>query len=211
MDRRTRSIVVSTALAVLVTGAGLPPAASAQSPSTSAPPVILPDLSLPADASLAADASVVVEDVPGTLAGPIDADAAIDDALATADALPETAWELGALAETLGDDPVAAFRFVRDRIGFEPYPGILRGAEGTLAARAGNAWDRALLLRALIEASERAGIWTLQGSIFPENAASLALVRACGFREVGRRERIGCMDGVWRDTILVERRSQAVE
>lgn len=66
------------------------------------------------------------------------------------------------------------------------------------------------LLRALIEASERAGIWTLQGAIFPENAASLALVKKCGFREVGRRERIGCMNGVWRDTILVERRSRVV-
>jgi L-amino acid N-acyltransferase YncA len=66
------------------------------------------------------------------------------------------------------------------------------------------------LLQALIEASERAGIWTLQGSIFAENVASLALVRACGFREVGRRERIGRMSGVWRDTILVERRSRVV-
>jgi L-amino acid N-acyltransferase YncA len=64
------------------------------------------------------------------------------------------------------------------------------------------------LLRALIGASERAGIWTLQGAIFPENAASLALVRRCGFREVGRRERIGYMNGAWRDTILVERRSR---
>ena len=50
----------------------------------------------------------------------------------------------------------------------------------------------------------------LQGAIFPENAASLALVRGCGFREVGRRERIGRMNGVWRDTILVERRSRVV-
>jgi L-amino acid N-acyltransferase YncA len=66
------------------------------------------------------------------------------------------------------------------------------------------------LLRALIEASERAGIWTLQGSIFPENGASRALFRACGFREVGRRERIGRLSGVWRDTILVEHRSRVV-
>jgi phosphinothricin acetyltransferase len=66
------------------------------------------------------------------------------------------------------------------------------------------------LLRALIEASERAGFWTLQGAIFAENAASLALVKACGFREVGRRERIGQRDGAWRDTILVERRSRVV-
>jgi phosphinothricin acetyltransferase len=64
------------------------------------------------------------------------------------------------------------------------------------------------LLRAVIDVSERAGIWTLQGSIFPANVASLALVKACQFREVGRRERIGQRDGVWRDTILVERRSR---
>lgn len=63
------------------------------------------------------------------------------------------------------------------------------------------------LLTALIEESERNGIWTLQASIFPENAASIALHRSCGFREVGRRERIGKMNGVWRDTILFERRS----
>ncbi len=66
------------------------------------------------------------------------------------------------------------------------------------------------LLRALVAASEEAGFWTLQGAIFPENTASLALVKACGFRQVGRRERIGHRDGVWRDTILVERRSPHV-
>ena len=66
------------------------------------------------------------------------------------------------------------------------------------------------LLRALIEASEQRGIWTLEAGIFPENAASLALHRSCEFREVGRRERIGQMDGVWRDVIFMERRSQVV-
>lgn len=66
------------------------------------------------------------------------------------------------------------------------------------------------LLSAMIDESERAGVWTLQGSIFPENPASLALVKRCGFREVGRREGIGRMNGVWRDTILVERRSRRV-
>lgn len=64
------------------------------------------------------------------------------------------------------------------------------------------------LLRALIEESEKNGIWTLQAGLFPENAGSLALHRSCGFREVGRRERIGKMKGVWRDTILLERRSE---
>ena len=66
------------------------------------------------------------------------------------------------------------------------------------------------LMTALIEASERAGLWTLQGSIFPENAASLALVQGFGFRVVGLREKIGCLNGVWRDTFLVERRSRVV-
>jgi phosphinothricin acetyltransferase len=66
------------------------------------------------------------------------------------------------------------------------------------------------LLEALITESERNGIWTLQAGIFPENTASLALHRACGFREVGRRERIAKLDGVWRDTILLERRSAKV-
>jgi L-amino acid N-acyltransferase YncA len=64
------------------------------------------------------------------------------------------------------------------------------------------------LLVALVTESERTGIWTLQAGIFPENEASLALHRSCGFREVGRRERIGRMNGVWRDVVLLERRSR---
>ena len=66
------------------------------------------------------------------------------------------------------------------------------------------------LLETLIGESETNGIWSLQAVMFPENAASVALHRRCGFREVGRRERIGKLDGVWRDTILLERRSRIV-
>jgi len=66
------------------------------------------------------------------------------------------------------------------------------------------------LLEALISESEKNGIWTLQAGIFPENTGSLALHKACGFREVGRRERIGKLHGVWRDTILLERRSRII-
>ena len=66
------------------------------------------------------------------------------------------------------------------------------------------------LLEASIQASERVGLWTLQAGIFPENGASMALMKSCGFREVGRRERLGKMDGVWRDVLLVERRSKIV-
>lgn len=64
------------------------------------------------------------------------------------------------------------------------------------------------LLLALVDASEAAGIWMLQASIFPENRASLALHHTCGFRTVGYRERIGRHHGVWRDTLLLERRSR---
>jgi phosphinothricin acetyltransferase len=63
------------------------------------------------------------------------------------------------------------------------------------------------LLAALAEASESNGIWTLQAGIFPENIASIELHKRAGFRIVGTRERLGCMDGRWRDVILMERRS----
>jgi len=66
------------------------------------------------------------------------------------------------------------------------------------------------LMKAAIKASEDAGIWTLQGAVFPENKPSLALCATNGFREVGRREKIGKREGQWRDTILVELRSRAV-
>jgi len=66
------------------------------------------------------------------------------------------------------------------------------------------------LLNALTTESEQNGIWTLQAGIFPENVGSLVVHRACGFRDVGRRERIGKMNGEWRDTILLERRSTMV-
>ncbi len=65
------------------------------------------------------------------------------------------------------------------------------------------------LLEALIDESEKNGIWTLQASIFPENEASVQLHLRSGFREVGRREKIAMLNGVWRDTLLFERRSDA--
>lgn len=67
-----------------------------------------------------------------------------------------------------------------------------------------------VLLEALVRGSESEGIWTLQASIFPENVASVGLHKSCGFREVGRRERVGQLLGRWRDTVLLERRSRTV-
>lgn len=66
------------------------------------------------------------------------------------------------------------------------------------------------LLRKLIELSENKGIWTLQAGIFPENEVSINLHKECGFRIVGIREKLGKMDGIWRDVVLMERRSKKV-
>jgi phosphinothricin acetyltransferase len=63
------------------------------------------------------------------------------------------------------------------------------------------------LLAATVAASEDAGFWTLFAGVFPENAASRAVHASCGFREVGVRERLGKLHGVWRDVLLLERRS----
>lgn len=88
---------------------------------------------------------------------------------------------------------------------------VYRGvAEETIyiAERARGQGIGGALLRALIEQSESAGIWTLQAGIFPENEASIALHARCGFRVVGTRERIGKLGDTWRDVVLLERRSE---
>jgi L-amino acid N-acyltransferase YncA len=65
----------------------------------------------------------------------------------------------------------------------------------------------AALLERLIESTEAAGVWTLETGVFPENEPSLVLLKRFGFREVGLRERLGQLDGLWRDVVLLERRS----
>ena len=78
---------------------------------------------------------------------------------------------------------------------------------------AGDARDRGVgrrLLAALVTESEAQGLWTLQAGIFPENTPSIRIHVGAGFREVGRRERIGQLHGVWRSTVLLERRSAVV-
>jgi L-amino acid N-acyltransferase YncA len=78
---------------------------------------------------------------------------------------------------------------------------------------AGNARGRGVghqLMEALMQEADTAGLWTIQTSTFPENSASVALHERLGFRIVGRRERIAQLNGVWRDTILLERRSSRI-
>jgi L-amino acid N-acyltransferase YncA len=79
-----------------------------------------------------------------------------------------------------------------------------------VASRARGRGVGRMLLEALVQSSERAGIWTLQASIFPENEASVRLHQRCGFRIVGRRERIASLNGMWRDTLLLERRAAGI-
>lgn len=80
---------------------------------------------------------------------------------------------------------------------------VARDAQGSGVGRA--------VMEALIERSKRDGVWTLQTSIFPENEASLSLHRTLEFRVVGVRIGIAKRDGLWRDTVLMERRAEGVE
>ena len=89
------------------------------------------------------------------------------------------------------------------------YAGAAEVAVYVAAATRGRGVGRALL-EAVIASAEAHGIWTLQGATIATNAASLALQARCGFREVGRRERIAKRDGIWHDTVLTERRSATV-
>jgi L-amino acid N-acyltransferase YncA len=89
------------------------------------------------------------------------------------------------------------------------YCGVAEVSVYVSAAARGRGVGKALL-EALVEESERNAIWTLQAGIFPENLASLALHKSCGFRKVGTRRRIGKLGDAWRDVLLLERRSTTV-
>jgi L-amino acid N-acyltransferase YncA len=89
------------------------------------------------------------------------------------------------------------------------YSGVAEVSVYVAAAARGQGVGKSLLT-ALIQESEVNGIWTLQAGIFPENSASIALHKSCGFREVGARHRIGKLGETWRNVILLERRSAFV-
>jgi L-amino acid N-acyltransferase YncA len=87
------------------------------------------------------------------------------------------------------------------------YVGVAEVSVYVAAAARGRGVGTALL-SALVASSEAGGVWTLEAGILPENEASVRMHERCGFRVVGRRERLGRMDGEWRDVLLLERRSR---
>ena len=137
--------------------------------------------------------------------------------IATGNATFETAapswteWDAGHLAHSRlvarGESRIGGWAALSPVSRRAVYAGVAEVTVYVAAECRGEGLGRALLA-ALIAESEAHGMWTLQAGIFPENEASLRLHRSLGFREVGSRERIGQRDGRWRDTILLERRSQ---
>ena len=115
--------------------------------------------------------------------------------------------ELRLVAER--DGSVVGFAAVSPASARHCYRGVGEVSVYVTAEARGAGLGRALLA-ALVAGSEEAGYWTLTAGVFPENEASLRLHKACGFREVGVRERVGETGGVWRDVIWLERRSALV-
>lgn len=171
MFSRVRSRAGAVLLAaVAVTGNGLfTTAVHAQDASVD--PTTATRFALPAPADLATDAQRVVDDTPDDPTDQDDLTPVIEGAAERLATLPAEAWEVPALAATLADTD-AAFALVRDGIGFDAYRGVLRGAQGTLSARAGNAFDRAALLKALLDAQRLTTRFAF-GTLEPDVAKAL--------------------------------------
>jgi L-amino acid N-acyltransferase YncA len=89
------------------------------------------------------------------------------------------------------------------------YVGVAENSVYVAASARGRGIGRSLM-ESLVASADAGGIWTIQTNVFPENTASVRLHERVGFRVVGRRDRIARLDGVWRDTLLLERRSPSV-
>jgi phosphinothricin acetyltransferase len=143
--------------------------------------------------------------------------AVFEEGIATGQATFETeapSWEHwdgahfgGLVAEEAGD--VVGWAALTPYSSRPCYAGVAEESVYVAARARGRGVGRALL-EALIDASERDGIWTLHAGVFPENRASITLHFACGFRAVGLHERIGRLNGEWRDVLLLERRSEVI-
>jgi L-amino acid N-acyltransferase YncA len=107
------------------------------------------------------------------------------------------------------DDAVLGWAALTPTSSRDCYAGVAENSVYVAADARGRGVGRTLL-EALLAGADAAGIWTVQTSVFPENEASVALHLRVGFRVVGRRERIARLDGVWRDTLFLERRSPSV-
>ena len=141
------------------------------------------------------------------------------DGIATGDATFETrtpSWEefdagrlQGHRLVAVEDGRVVGWAALSPTSARECYAGVVEHSVYVDREHRGQGVGRRLM-ETLVAGADVAGLWTIQTSVFPENAASLALHERLGFRVVGRRERIARRDGQWRDTILLERRSPDV-
>ncbi len=124
---------------------------------------------------------------------------------------PWEAWDAGHPIRVVAelDEHVVGWAAVGPVSSRWAYRGVGESSVYVSRDHQGRGFGRSLMLD-LIARSERAGTWTIQTSIFPENEASLKLHHRVGFRVVGVRKRIGKRDGLWRDTVLLERRSEVV-
>ncbi len=126
----------------------------------------------------------------------------------TWDAWCESHLEIGRLVAR-SEDTILGWAALSPVSKRKVYAGVAEVSVYVAADQRHQGIGRALLAQ-LIPESEQDGIWTLQAVVFAENAATIALHKRYGFREVGRRERIGKLNGVWRDTLLLERRSPQI-
>ncbi len=124
-----------------------------------------------------------------------------------------TYWDNGHLKNcrivAIKDNEVAGWAALTPVSGRCVYAGVAEVSVYVAYKNRGHKIGHKLLEKLIIE-SENEKLWTLQAGIFPENIASLKIHEALGFRKIGHRERIGQMNGIWRDTILLERRSKLI-
>ena len=142
-----------------------------------------------------------------------------DEGIATRNATFETevptwaAWDSSHLSDhrfvALRDNEVVGWAAVSPVSGRCCYAGVVEDSVYVAEAARGQGVGKRLL-EALIDSTEAAGIWTIQAGMFPENEGSIRLHEAAGFERVGTHKRLGKLDGLWRDVLMLERRSESI-